>query len=102
MPRVYIPNKTPHDFTKAEDYGDLVFIFGEERLNVYQPSTMLLRVREALAGSKPTDRIIVSGLPIVLSILTAEFALQHGRVNFLIFNGGKGVYEPREVYFPDC
>lgn len=100
MPRVYIPNKTMHDFSGAAKFGELVFLYGD-RINIYNPADMLIRVRDVLRDSTAEDRIVVSGLPIVLSLLTAEFALTHMRVNYLIFNGGRGVYEPREVVFPD-
>lgn len=94
VPKVYVANKSPHDFSKAERFGDLHFVM-PERVNIYRTSDMFVAVERALRDSQPTDRIVISGLPIALAILTAEFARRHGRLNLLLFNGED--YEAREI-----
>ncbi len=94
MPKVFIPVEMPYDFSKAKRYGDLTFVLNG-RVNVYRPADMLPTIKKVMAGSSSDDRIVVSGLPTALGLIMAEFAMQHGKVNLLIFNGED--YEAREV-----
>ena len=95
MNKVYITNKSAHDFTKAQQFGELVFLT-EGRISKYRTSEMYRITLEMLAGSTVDDYIVLTGLPAFISIISAIFAVKHKRLNLLIFNKEEE-YEVRRI-----
>lgn len=99
--RVYIPNKSCHDFTMAKPFGDLVFI-SEGPIQRTKTSVMYRYTWKALRDSKPGDYLLVTGMTIMNIVATAIFANLHGRVNLLLFDPShKDKYVERTIIMED-
>lgn len=92
--KVFVPNKSHHDFSGAARFGDLVFLTEGvvKRLNV---NHLYREISDKLKDATADDYILVSSLSILNAIIASIMAYRFGRINFLIFNHGD--YYPREV-----
>lgn len=101
--KVYIANKSYHDYSYAKRFGELVYLT-TRNINPIDTSSMVRLVDENLSNSLPDDKILITGLTIFNSIMTSYFARKHSRLNLLLFKrnkkkGGKGEYVLREIMF---
>jgi hypothetical protein len=85
--RVFIVNKSSHDFTPAEKYGEIIFL-SEGSMNRYATNAMIRQFSEAMYMSEPTDYIVPCSLNVMNSIACAIFAKKHCRLNLLLFKDG--------------
>jgi len=85
--RVYIVNKSSHDFGPAEKYGKAVFL-SEGSMNRYATNSMIRQFTEAMELSNPEDYIVPCSLNVMNSIACAIFAHKHGCLNLLLFKDG--------------
>jgi len=86
MAKVFIPHKGPHDYSQAEKFGELVFLSDglivNKKVNfIYQ------QCFEGMRDAAEDDCLLISGLPIVVSIASAILVERFGRVNYLIWAG---------------
>lgn len=95
MPQVFIPNRSANDFSGAEEFGDIVFVT-EGYIDQLKVNPLIHRIDEVLSKSSPDDYIVMSSLNVLCSLVTAVFALKHGRLNLLIFRGGSYVERTTE------
>lgn len=98
--KVYIPNNSGHDFTKAREYGELVYIT-EGLIDKYGTNMMFRQASEAMKDSKPTDYIMITGLPVLNSIVTSVFTSKHNKLNLLIYDIKTEEYVPRNLIVND-
>ncbi len=98
MPRVYIVNRSAHDYSRAEAFGDLVYL-SSGPMSRYEVNNMVRQFSEGLATSAPSDYLVMSGLAMMNSIACAIFTLKHHRLNLLLFKNG--TYVERNVVFND-
>jgi len=84
MPTVYVTNKSAHDFSAAERFGEIFFVTSG-RLNRYNINDMHRHASEALEESEPGDYIVPCSLNTLNSIVCATFAVKHKRLNLLLF-----------------
>jgi hypothetical protein len=96
MSRVFVVNKSAHDFSEAEKYGELVFVT-RGRLNRFNVNDMHRQTMEALKNSNGSDYIVPCSLNILNSIVCASFAVKHKRLNILLFK--QGTYLERNIVF---
>jgi hypothetical protein len=94
--KVYIVNKSAHDFSAAEPYGEIIFL-SEGPMNRYSVANMIRQFTEIMKGSKPEDYIVPCSLNVMNSIASALFAFKHGKLNLLLFK--QGTYIERNVVF---
>lgn len=87
MKKVYIVNKSTHDFSAARHYGELVFL-SEGPMNRYSTNNMMRVFADRLMGSIKTDYIVPCSLNVMNSIACAIFARKHGTLNLLLFKEG--------------
>ena len=85
--RVYVVNKSSHDFGPAEKYGDVVFL-SEGSMNRYSTNSMVRQFKEIMSISEPGDYIVPCSLNVMNSIACAIFAHKHGCLNLLLFKDG--------------
>ena len=88
MPKVFIVNKSAHDFSQAEQYGELSFMT-EGRLNRFNINDMHRKIMDALKGSDKHDYIVPCSLNVLNSIACACFAVKHMKLNLLLFREGR-------------
>ncbi len=92
--KVYVVNKSAHDFSKAEEFGEVVFL-SEGAVNRYATNNMHRKFKESMRGSSPDDYIVPCSLNVMNSIACALFARKHGKLNLLLFR--KGEYVERNL-----
>lgn len=85
--RVYVVNKSTHDFSAAKEFGHLIFL-SEGPMNRYSTNNMLRVFARKMEDSKETDYIVPCSLNVMNSIACALFAHKHGKLNLLLFKNG--------------
>ena len=92
MPKIFVPNKSIHDFSSAEEFGDIIFL-SEGNLNRYNTSKIYRLFYPIMKNSTPDDYLLVTGLP--MANLVAAFILikKHKRLNLLLFKSSKNKKE---------
>lgn len=85
--KVYVINKSGHNFSKAKEYGELVFLT-EGWVNKYDTSQMYRRFITIMEDSNPQDYILETSLVTMNTIAGAIFAAKHGKLNLLLFKDG--------------
>jgi len=96
MKKVYIVNKSSHDFSAAERFGDLVSL-SEGSMNRYGTSSIHRNFSEKLEESTEGDYILLCGLTVMNVIATSIFVSKHKKLNLLMFQGGD--YIERNIVF---
>lgn len=87
MANVYIVNKSAHDFSAADHYGEVVFL-SEGPMNRYSTNNMHREFFEIMKDSSEEDYIVPCSLNVMNSIACAIFAHLHGKLNLLLFKNG--------------
>jgi hypothetical protein len=87
---VYIVNKSSHNFSPAEEYGELVFL-SEGPMNRYGTNNMVREFGEIMKDSSPSDYIVPCSLNVMNIIAGAIFASKHHALNLLLFRNGEYV-----------
>lgn len=96
MAKVYVLNKSTHDFSEATRFGELVYCT-EGSLGKYNTSQMMRELEAAMKDSQPTDYILLTSLATLCSLACSILAVKHGRVNLLIYKGDG--YVERKIVF---
>jgi hypothetical protein len=96
MPNVYIVNKSIHDFSAAEEFGNLVYL-STGSINRFNTSRLYRLFYPVLKDSKEDDYILVTGLTIMNLVAAFIFTIKHKRLNLLLFKsiGGRKEYLER-------
>lgn len=87
MNKVYIVNRSSHDFSAAAAYGELVFL-SEGPMNRYATNNMYRIFKKSMEGSDEKDYIVPCALNVMNSMACAIFAHKHGKLNLLLFKDG--------------
>jgi len=87
MPKVFVPNKSAHDYSPAEHYGELIYVT-VGRVGKYSTDAMARSWAQVLVDSKPEDIILISGFSHLNAIGCGMFAVMHEKLNLLLFRGG--------------
>jgi rhodanese-related sulfurtransferase len=85
--KVFIVNRSSHDFEPANMYGKIIFL-SEGSMNRYATNSMIRQFGEAMRDSTEDDYIVPCSLSVMNSIACAIFAHKHGKLNLLLFKDG--------------
>ena len=96
MAKVFIVNRSAHDFSPAEGYGALIFL-SEGPMNRYSTNHMHRIFGSIMKESEEGDYIVPCSLNVMNSIACALFAVKHLRLNLLLFKDGE--YIERNLVF---
>jgi len=96
MSKVYIVNKSAHDFSAAKQFGEIIFL-SEGPMNRYSTNNMHRLFTEVMKESEADDYIVPCSLNVMNSIACALFAVKHRKLNLLLFKEGK--YLERNIVF---
>lgn len=89
MPKVFVVNRSGHDFSAATQYGELYFL-SKGPVSKYAVNKIYRQFAEALRQSSSDDYIMISGLTVMACIACASFAYLHGgKLNLLIFKDNR-------------
>ena len=86
--KVYVVNRSSHDFSDAENYGTVVFL-SIGPMNRYGTNNMHRQFEELMKDSSAEDYIVPCSLNVMNSIACAIFAHRHGTLNLLLFKDGR-------------
>ena len=90
MPKVYIINKSAHNFNGAKKYGSPVFL-SEGLMDRYATTHIHRQFSDFLSNSKPEDYIVLCSLNVMNAIACSIFAKKHGTLNLLLYKRGSYV-----------
>jgi len=96
MKKVYIVNKSSHDFSAAQRHGDLIAL-SEGSMNRYGTNSIHRNFSEKMEDSTKDDYILLCGLTVMNVIAASIFVAKHGKLNLLMFRGGD--YIERNIVF---
>ena len=96
MPKVYIPNKSGHNFSSAKLFGDLVYVT-EGEINLFGTVRIYQAFVKAMKDISPKDYLLISSANILCSIGAAVMARKTGHLNILMFRQSDNTYVPREI-----
>ena len=88
MAKVYVVNKSSHDFTPALNFGDIIFL-SEGRMDRYATNNMHRQFSEMMELSNASDYIVPCSLNVMNAMACAIFAAKHKRLNLLLFKKGR-------------
>lgn len=92
MRKVYIINRSVHDFSAATEYGELVYM-SEGSINRFNTSRIYRLFYPILKDSHENDYILITGLTVMNLVAAFIFAMKHKRLNLLLFKSYKGKKE---------
>jgi hypothetical protein len=99
--KVFVVSRGNHDWSRAERYGEVVFL-SEEAVNRTDISNMMRRFEPILRKqSQKYDFIVITGLSVMNAIACTIFGRLHGRLNLLMFDSENDRYIRRELVFYD-
>lgn len=98
MPKVFIPNKSSHNFSSAEKFGELVFLTSGS-VNRFAVANMMRDLEAALAEAQIDDFIMVTSLAVLTALTCSIMATRFGQVNLLIYDVKDDKYCRRTVVF---
>lgn len=96
MPKVYITNRGPHNYSDAERFGELVFCT-EGEVDKFDTAQMFRQLSTAFEDSIADDYILLTSLASLCSVACAIFAARHQQLNLLLFKGDG--YLARSLFF---
>lgn len=88
MAKVFIVNKSNHDFSEATKFGEITFL-SEGPMNRYSTNNMARIFEDVLKDSHKDDFIVPCSLNVMNIIAGAIFAKKHGCINLLLFKDGR-------------
>lgn len=100
MPNVYVVNQGCHDYSKAEEFGKLVFL-SEVSMDRFDTSKIWRKFHPVLSHASNKDWILLSGLTVMSLIASGILIAKFGKLNLLIYrNTKKGPeYVPQVIVF---
>lgn len=96
MTKVYIVNRGAHDYSAAEEFGELTYCT-DGPLDKFDIQQMYRELDTAMADSGPGDFILLTSLTSLCSVACALFAAKHGRLNLLIHS--RDGYVAKSLFF---
>jgi len=96
MPKVFITNRSGHDFSAARSYGKFVYL-SVGMANPYEVTKIYREFAAILRNSDPEDYILVTGLNIMNMIAAAIMARKHGKINLLQYHAEDKSYKERSL-----
>ena len=101
--KVYVPNRSYHDFSEASRFGDLLYLTSG-KISILSIGRMYRTFMPVIQTSTKEDYILVSGPSVMTSILCSMFSIKHNVLNLLIYQIGgdnKGHYKQRRISFDE-
>jgi hypothetical protein len=95
-PRVYVPNRSFHDFSDANRFGELVYLT-EGTQDRFKINDLYRRIGTKLEQAGPGDYLLISGPSTVNAIAASILAYKFGRINYLVYDGATARYVSRPI-----
>lgn len=96
MAKVYVANNTNHDYSKAEQYGQLVDVTNG-KAPIFKTSLMKSILEDGLADFTEDDYLLVSGPAILCIMASTVLFSKFDTVKFLVFDAKQQDYVVRHL-----
>lgn len=96
--KVYIVNKSAHNFSAAYKYGDVIFL-SEGPMDRYSTNNMIRMFSLAMRGSHEDDYIVPCSLNVMNCVASSIFSAKHKHVNLLLFKDGRYIERDHDLNF---
>lgn len=96
MSKVYIVNRSAHDFSSALKFGEIIFL-SEGPMNRYSVNNMHRQFTDRMKDSHEDDYLVPCSLNVMNSVASSILAFKHGKLNLLLFKAGD--YIERNIVF---
>lgn len=102
MATVWVTQETPHDFYKAESYGEIVFITRDDLNNVrgslHNEKLVTDITRKLRDFDESKDWVVIAGSPYISALVFMILGRRGcGSVNVLRWNNRDFVYQPMVI-----
>ncbi len=96
MAKVYVVNNANHDYSKAEQYGELMYVT-RGKLPIFKTSTVRAMLEKGLVKFTKDDYLLISG-PAIVNIIAATILYnKFDTVKFLVFDAKQQDYVVRHL-----
>ena len=96
MAKVYVVNNANHDYSKAEQYGELMYVT-RGKLPIFKTSTVRAMLEKGLVKFTKDDYLLISG-PAIVNIIAATILYnKFDTVKFLVFDAKQQDYVVRHI-----
>ncbi len=96
MAKVYVVNYTNHDYSKAKQYGELVYIT-KGKLSIFKTNTVRAMLEKGLVKFTKDDYLLISG-PAIVNVMAAIILYNKlNTVKFLVFDAKQQDYVVRHL-----
>ncbi len=96
MAKVYVVNNANHNYSKAKQYGELVYVT-KGKLPIFKTSTVRAMLEKGLVKFTKDDYLLISG-PAIVNIMAATILYnKFDTVKFLVFDAKQQDYVVRHL-----
>jgi hypothetical protein len=88
MAKVLVINRSCHDFSPAEEYGEIVYMT-EGTMERFSTTKMFRAFQPFIENSSPEDFILITGMTNMSVIVCSMFSHKHSRLNLLLYKEQK-------------
>ena len=102
--KVYVINKSGHDFQMALQHGDIVYLSSGKQFSRYDVNSIFREFLDILKDSNPKDYLLLTGLPVMQGIAIGIMLSKHKCANLLQFKqrkDGSKFYLERNITVED-
>lgn len=96
MAKVYIVNDANYDYSKAEQYGELVYVT-RGKIPIFKTSTVRAMLEKGLVKFTKDDYLLISGSAIVNIMAATILYNKFDTVKFLVFDAKQQDYVVRHL-----
>lgn len=101
MKKVFVINKAAHDFSKAERFGELIYL-SKGAINKYAISRIYRQFQTIMDNSHEDDCILLTSLTVMCVIACCLFAVKHQRLNLLLFKDDDYIVRTIDLKGDEC
>jgi len=88
MTKVYVVNKSGHDFKDARRFGELIYL-SQGKMDRYAVTSVYREFSDEFENSSSDDYILLTGLSSMSAIACSIFAYKWERLNLLLYKNGR-------------
>ena len=96
MANIYVVSDSSHDYSDAQRFGEMIFLF-KEKINVFAIGKLAKLINEKLANAQVEDYLILSGNSIAGCMAFYTLLKNFNQVKLLIFSFRDQQYEARTI-----
>ena len=100
MKNIFVTNYIDFDLDDAWQYaekGGSILPITKGRINIFNVDNLIRKIKAKLVQMTTDDWLIISGNPVVSSLVCSLVAQRFGKINLLLWDARNRAYVPRKV-----